>query len=99
VHKEKTNRIQTLIDIENVLQIDIELFKWDDFVCDIAQHRLVPKHTKIVIAEEEKEKKDLDKWPRIMQTDAVCRYYRFRIGDVLRIDRNDGTVSYRVVDD
>ncbi len=38
-----------------------------------------------------------DKLPIILHSDPIVRYYNFRAGDILAINRADNTISYRIV--
>ena len=35
--------------------------------------------------------------PGLLKNDIVVRYFNFQKGDVIRIHRNNGTISYRIV--
>lgn len=74
------------------IDIRIELFCIDELMYNILNHELVPTHTRI-----RHEKKNTDKIPLIRRTDPVVRFLGFEHGDVLRIDRKDGTIYYRYV--
>lgn len=76
---------------------DVELFKYKDFVVNISRHVDVPVHAKLC----DGEKKELFETlgttdgkciPKLLKTDAMCRYYAFKVGDVIRITR---TVGYQ----
>ena len=77
--------------------VRIELFRKKELGYNITKHVLVPKH-RLVTSEE---RKALAKYvlniAHIRTTDAVVRFMGFRSGDIVRIDRHDGSVAYRVV--
>jgi len=33
----------------------------------------------------------------ILKTDAVAKFYNFQKGEIIKIERTDGTVSFRIV--
>lgn len=82
---------------------NIQLFHEDELSFNITQHELVPEH-KIVSKDETKEimKKyniTAKQFPRILQTDPVCRYHGGCPGDlfkILRESNNSKTVTYRL---
>ena len=62
-------------------------------------HSLVPRDEAARLARELRVVKDTD-WPRILLRDPVVRYYDFRRGDIVRIERTHGgepTTYYRIV--
>ena len=65
---------------------------------NITKHHLVPKHTKLSPEERSSFVSTYgDNIPIIKQTDPISRYWGFKIGDIVKIDRNCGTISYRIV--
>lgn len=85
---------------------NIELFKKNNFMIDIVSHVMVPEHILITDKEEiETICKDynstLDKFPKILLTDPVARYYNADINDLFKIKRYSPTsgisISYRAV--
>jgi len=78
--------------------MNIELFQADDLQFNITQHKLVPKHIRM----NKEEMKDFrEKYgtniPILLRTDAVSRFYDFAKGEIIKIIRRDGFVSYRIV--
>jgi len=78
--------------ILNTLDICVELFCVSDLRYNILKHRLVPRHTKI-----RREKQNQNKYPILKKTDPVVRFMGFETGDIIKIDRKDGTIYYRYV--
>lgn len=82
--------------VKKILQnndiIHIELFCIDEFKYNILNHVLVPTHTKIG----NKKRNDM-KYPLLKRSDAVARFMGFKHGDIIRINRKDGTIYYRYV--
>ena len=78
--------------------IKIEVFQSDKLV-DISAHRLFRLHEKIT-GDEEKEIRQRygSKLPKILTSDAMVRWYGFEKDDILRITRNTGHITYRLVE-
>ena len=87
--------------VENSIDIDIEIFTQEEMQYNITKHRLVPKHTLLSSTEAHEFKTKYGiKFPTLMLTDPVCRFYNFQRGDIIRVTRkNDrGTnIMYRIV--
>lgn len=64
-----------------------EIFSYDELSYDPIS--IVPKHTKI-----NKKPKEWHKFPIILNTDIIARYYGFQRGDVIAIDEENG-LNYR----
>lgn len=76
----------------------IELFEEKSLRYNITKHRLVPKHTALSKSESaEFRAKFGTKIPALLKVDPVVRFYNFQRGDIVRIDRVDGYVSFRLV--
>lgn len=71
----------------------VECFVYDELKYNIMKHYLVPKHRRI----QKPKDKDLEQYPKISTLDAVVRFLGFRVGDLLEIERRNGTVYYRYV--
>ena len=87
--------------IENSVDIKIEIFTLEELQYNITKHRLVPKHI-ILSPTESKEFKQLYglKYPVILRTDPIARFYDFNRGDVIKIIRMNGVdeyITYRIV--
>jgi DNA-directed RNA polymerase I, II, and III subunit RPABC1 len=80
------------------LKMNIELFQADDLQFNITEHNLVPKHIRLSKEEARdfKEKYGTD-IPIIKTDDAVSRFYDFGKGEIIKVIRRDGFVSYRIV--
>nr|WQM86818.1 conserved DNA-directed RNA polymerase subunit RPB5 [Marseillevirus cajuinensis] len=86
--------------------VDTTVFEISDLQVSTPEHVLVPPHKKL---SEEKKKKTLDaykvkldKCPRILKDDAVCKWYGWNRGDLIKIlQPGEGSfgpnVNYRVV--
>ncbi len=91
--------------LENEFQ-NLTLFSYKNLMFNIVDHEFVPHHELLSAAEKIKLLSDFmiksyDKLPLISKFDPVCRYYNFKVGDVLKItrpsDANKTHVSYRYV--
>ena len=84
--------------IEELQEYKIEIFKETELRYNITKHRLVPKHIAMTKAEGIKFKTQYGvKIPVLMKTDAVSKFYNFQKGDIIKIERTDRTVSFRIV--
>jgi DNA-directed RNA polymerase I, II, and III subunit RPABC1 len=87
--------------IENTVEFQIELFTIQELQYNLTKHILVPKH--ICLGDEEAKefrKKYGLRFPVILKTDPVCKFYNFKRGDVIKIVRNsDGNeyITHRIV--
>lgn len=85
---------------------NVTVFDYKKFLINIVEHMYVPKHVKIHKDEHNLLKtklmiKDLEQLPLLSKSDAISRYYNYRIGDVIRIERpsngNMKHIIYRYV--
>ena len=82
--------------VENLVEKKFELFTQDELQYNITHHRLVPKHIKLsdIEGKQFKQKYGL-KFPVLLKTDPVSRFYNFQKGDVIKIIRqNNGENTY-----
>ena len=78
----------------------IELFEQDEMQYNLTKHYLVPKHEKILVNasnSSEFKKATVDKFPIILKSDPVSRFYAYSRGDIIKITRKNGFVSFRRV--
>lgn len=88
-----TPKVKSTVDM---MTYPIELFKKSEMMFNITKHILVPTH--IALKNSEKQLlKEVNKFPYILSTDPISRYYAFKKGQVIKIIRKDGYVTYRVV--
>jgi len=81
-------------------EIVIELFDVEEMQYNITKHFLVPVHERIIITKKNHDqfKKDItDKFPIILKTDPVSKFYHFQRGDIIKIVRKNGYICYRRV--
>ncbi len=74
--------------------IRVELFQLKELEFNLTKHCLVPKHTRIQKDDNEKE---YSKFPILRANDPVAKFYGYLSNDLIKIERRDGTVSYRIV--
>ncbi len=78
--------------------IHIELFCQSELQYNITKHHLQPKFDLLTKEDAKKFKKDFGtKFPVMLKTDAIARFYGFSVGDVIKITRKNGYVTYRMV--
>lgn len=82
---------------ECMVRFEFETFNMDRMQFDITQHSLYNPHERLTPEEVESLSCPTKKFPVILKSDPVCRYFHFQKGDVLRIRRKDGVVVYRIV--
>lgn len=84
--------------IENAIDVIIELFTLCELQYNITKHKLVPQHVKLSPHESKKFKEHFGvKFPTLLKTDPVSRFYNFKRGDIIKIIRSNGYISYRIV--
>jgi DNA-directed RNA polymerase I, II, and III subunit RPABC1 len=88
--------------IDESPDLDIELFYVDELQYNITKHYLVPKHElayKKGTADYTAFKKKFmaDNFPVILKSDVVSRFYAFQKGDIIKITRPNGLITYRIV--
>lgn len=69
----------------------IETFTFDEMSFDLLD--VVPLHS-IVIS---KKPKDWKHFPLLLSNDIAVRYFGFKKGDIVRVEEDDGTLTYRRV--
>ena len=79
---------------KNILNViaRIELFAFTELKYNILNHSLVPLHTKVGST-----RVNSKKYPILKRSDAVARFMGYVHGDIIRIDRKDGTIYFRYV--
>lgn len=79
----------------------IELFEMEELQSNITKHYLVPKHSiaykKGCEGYSEFIKKFGTKFPILLKNDPVAKFYNYGVGDIIKIQRKDGFVIYRIV--
>ena len=84
--------------IELTEYFNIELFEEKELNFNITNHTLVPKHNLVEDKDEllqlVKHRKNL---PLILSKDPIVKFFAFKKGSILRVERGNGTIVYRVV--
>lgn len=84
--------------IEHIHEYTIETFEKKELQYNPTHHRLYCPHLRIPTSQVRKEiSADLNSLPVLLRTDVISRYFGFQKGDVIRIDRKNGSVAYRFV--
>jgi len=92
--------------ITNSIDITIELFFEDELQYNITKHRLVPKHIRLSESKAKKFKELYGlKFPAILRTDPISRFYNYQRGDIIKIIRSQKReyeedityITYRIV--
>jgi DNA-directed RNA polymerase I, II, and III subunit RPABC1 len=91
-----TSQAQKIVD--ELQDMRMELFSYDSLRYNITKHRLVPKHTQLTKAEGKAFKETYGtKIPVLLATDPVARFYDFQKGDIIKIERLNGFVCFRII--
>ena len=84
--------------ILNMTDLEIELFNENELLFNITKHLLVPNHEKLSDYDQKEFKKRFGlKFPILLTTDPVSRFYNFKKNDIVRITRKNNYVSYMIV--
>lgn len=89
---------KTIYDLKDII---IECFIEDELQYNITKHYLVPKHELLYYVNSkeaiELRKKFNNKFPILLKSDPICRFYGFNKGDIIKITRKNNHVIYRIV--
>lgn len=84
--------------IEQSMEMKFELFAEKDLQYNITKHRYQPKFDPLTMEEALELKKTYgNSFPIMRKDDPIAKFYNYQKGDIIRITRNSGYVSYRVV--
>ena len=78
--------------IKNITPKRFELYDANLIKFNILKHRFVPKHEKIG-----HEVENTNQYPCMKRSDAVAKFMDFTKGDIIKIYRHDGSISFRYV--
>jgi DNA-directed RNA polymerase I, II, and III subunit RPABC1 len=93
-----TSVVKVIISNIEELGIHLEIFQQCDLQYNITKHILVPKHIKLAKDESSQFKTNYGiNIPVLLKTDSVCKFYDFSKGDIIKVIRRDGFVSFRIV--
>lgn len=80
------------------INIHIELFQVEDLMFNRTKHILVPKHVPLSGEETKNFIKNFGTdIPVILRTDPISRFYDFRKGQIIKIERKNGEIGFRIV--
>ena len=83
---------------EKFTDMEIELFSEAELQYNITKHRFQPKFKRLTVEDSTQFKKDYGtKFPVILKSDPIARFFNYKRGDVIQITRKDGYVTYRIV--
>jgi DNA-directed RNA polymerase subunit H (RpoH/RPB5) len=90
---------KTLQNLDSSGRIKISIFPIKNFKYCLTDHKLVFPHQCVKKEESLKLKKKygVDKFPILLSSDVIARYFNFRPGEIIAITRQDNTVSFRIV--
>lgn len=98
VDYEPTPNAKKIPELVSSLGKTIELFNIADLQYNITKHILVPKHERLSYEDAKEFKRQfLNDTAIILKTDPISKFYNFNKGDVIKITRRDGEISYRTV--
>lgn len=81
--------------IETLSGIRIEFMESALLNFNPTKHVLVPKHE--IASEEESKAVNKHEQPSLLSTDPIVRFYAYEKGELIRVTRKSGYISYRVV--
>ena len=84
--------------IEQSMEMKFELFAEDDLQYNITKHRLQPSFTKLG-EEETTEFKKLHglNFSIMRKEDPIAKFYNYQKGDIIKVTRKNGYITYRIV--
>lgn len=84
--------------LQDLNDIQIELFNKKELLYNITKHELVPTHIKVSSKEYHSLKQKCDiNFGTLYHTDPVVKFYNFRPGDLIKIIRKNKNIAYRIV--
>lgn len=84
--------------IHSIPDIHCELFTVAELQYNITKHNFIPKHTRLSTKQSQLFKERYGtKYPNLSINEPISRFYDYRVGDVIKIDRDGGYITYRIV--
>lgn len=84
--------------VDEMQDLRIELFCSKSLRFNITKHRLVPRHTLLTKVEMKIFKEEFGiKIPILLYNDPIARFYDFQRGDIVKVERLNGFICYRIV--
>lgn len=83
--------------VEHLQDYVVELFEKKELLFNPTRHRLYCPHIKIKKEDNEIPTEQITHLPVLLRADVICRYFHFHRGDIIRVERKNGSVAYRIV--
>lgn len=83
--------------MEHLQDYVLEMFEKKELQFNPTRHRLFCPHIRLDKNSEEVPKDQISNLPVLLRTDVVAKYFHFHRGDIIRIQRHNGSLAYRVV--
>jgi len=83
--------------IEHLQDYTMELFEKRELQFNPTRHRLYSPHTKISKNDNEIPIDQVNLLPILLRSDVIAKYFHFSRGDIIRIQRINGSIAYRIV--
>lgn len=92
-----TNQAKT--SIAELKHINFETFFVKELQVNITKHRLQPKSFEKLSKEEANifTRKYGRKIPRMRSTDTIAKFYNYRSGDIIKVERLNDHITYRII--
>ena len=83
--------------MEHLQDYALEMFEKKELQFNPTRHRLFCPHTRVDKNSNEVPKDQISNLPVLLRTDVVAKYFYFHRGEIIRIQRHNGSLAYRVV--
>ena len=83
--------------IEHLQDYVLEMFEKKELQFNPTRHRLFCPHIRVDKNSDEVSKDQIVNLPVLLRTDVVAKYFHFHRGEIIRIQRHNGSIAYRVV--
>lgn len=83
--------------MEHLQDYVLEMFEKKELQFNPTRHRLFCPHVRLDKNSEEVPKDQITNLPVLLRTDVVAKYFHFHRGEIIRIQRHNGSLAYRVV--
>ena len=83
--------------IEHLQDYVLEMFEKKELQFNPTRHRLFCPHIRVDKNSDEVPKDQIVNLPVLLRTDVVAKYFHFHRGEIIRIQRHNGSIAYRVV--
>jgi len=83
--------------IDHLQDYIIEMFEKKELQFNPTRHRLYSPHIKLSKDNNEIPTDQVCRLPILLRTDVISKYFHFHRGDIIKIERKNGSVAYRIV--